>query len=237
MTQDLVPLVAVRGVERRFGRVVALATVTLEIQAGEVVLLLGPNGAGKSTLLRCIAGLARPLRGSVLVSGRDVHADPEARAQLGFLSHQAFVYDDLTARENLRFAAALHGLDGAERRVQDALDGVGLSRGADTTVGGFSRGMLQRLAIARATLHHPALLLLDEPFTGLDASSANDLRHRIAAERSAGRGVVCVTHEPGEAWLPATRVVVLVAGRVVLDIPRPDSLEEFRVAYARAVAT
>ncbi|MEO5799474.1 MAG: heme ABC exporter ATP-binding protein CcmA [Gemmatimonadales bacterium] len=236
MTPDVLPLVAVRGVERRFGRIVALAKVSLEIEAGEVVLLLGPNGAGKSTLLRCIAGLARPLRGSVRVAGRDVHADPAARAQLGFLSHQAFVYDDLTARENLRFAAALYGLDGIEHRVQDALDGVGLTRGADTTVGGFSRGMLQRLSIARATIHQPPLLLLDEPFTGLDAASANDLRHRIAAERSAGRGVICVTHEPGEAWLPATRVVVLVAGKVVLDIPRPDSLEEFRVSYARAVA-
>lgn len=227
----------VRGVERRFGRTVALTAVNLEIAAGEVVLLLGPNGAGKTTLLRCIAGLARPLRGKVLIAGRDVHADPGARAQLGLLSHQALVYDDLTARENLRFAAALHGLDAVEQTVQDALEAVGLTRGADSRVAGFSRGTLQRLAIARATLHRPALLLLDEPFTGLDAASANDLRHRITAERTAGRGVICVTHEPGEAWLPATRIVVLSAGRVVLDIPRPDSLEEFRVAYTRAIAS
>lgn len=227
----------VRGVERRFGRVVALAAVNLEIAAGEVVLLLGPNGAGKTTLLRCIAGLARPLRGSVRIAGRDVHADAGARGQLGLLSHQAMVYDDLTARENLRFAAALHGLDAVEQTVQDALVAVGLTRAADSRVAGFSRGTLQRLAIARATLHRPALLLLDEPFTGLDAASANDLRHRITAERAAGRGVICVTHEPGEAWLPATRIVVLSAGRVVLDIPRPDSLEEFRVTYTRAIAS
>lgn len=237
MTSKPVPLVAVRGVERRFGRVVALAAVNLDVEPGEVVLLLGPNGAGKTTLLRCIAGLARPTRGTIHIDGQDVHRDPAARGRLGLLSHQAFVYDDLTARENLRFAAALHGLDAVERRVQEALDAVGLTRGADTRVAGYSRGTLQRLAIARATLHHPALLLLDEPFTGLDASSANDLRHRISAERGAGRAVVCVTHEPGEAWLPATRVIVLAGGRIVLDAPRPDSLEEFRVSYARAVAS
>lgn len=230
------PLVAVRAVERKFGSVCALRGVALEVRAGEVVLLVGPNGAGKSTLLRCIAGLARPSRGSVLVGDRDVHADPRARARLGLLSHQAFVYDDLTARENLRFAAALHELDGVEQRIQDALEAVGLTRGADTLVSGYSRGTLQRLAIARALLHRPDLLLLDEPFTGLDANSAADLRHRIGAERNAGRAVICVTHEPGEAWLPATRVVVLAAGRVVLDIARPESLEEFRVAYARAIA-
>jgi len=236
MSPDPTPLVVARGVERKFGSVVALRGVDLDITAGEVVLLLGPNGAGKSTLLRCIAGLARPSRGSILVAGRDVHADPAARAALGLLSHHAFVYDDLTARENLRFAAALHGLDNVEARVGTAIEAVGLTRWADTTVAGFSRGTLQRLAIARSTLHHPALLLLDEPFTGLDANSAIDLRNRITAERIAGRAVVCVTHEPGEAWLPATRVVVLSAGRLVLDIPRPDSLEEFRVTYSQAIA-
>ena len=234
---DAAPVVLARGVERKFGPVVALRGVDLQLTAGEVVLLLGPNGAGKSTLLRCIAGLARPTRGTILVAGRDVHSDPLARAGLGLLSHHAFVYDDLTARENLRFAAALHGLDGVEARVQDALEAVGLMRWADTTVAGFSRGTLQRLAIARSTLHHPALLLLDEPFTGLDAAAAAELRHRIAADRTAGRAVICVTHEPGEAWLPATRVVVLLAGRLVLDLPRPDSLEEFRVTYARAIAS
>ena len=236
MNNAATPLVVARGVERKFGPVVALRGVDLDIEAGEVMLLLGPNGAGKTTLLRCIAGLARPTRGTIRVAGRDVHADPAARAALGLLSHHAFVYDDLTARENLRFAAALHGLDAVETRVQEAIDAVGLARWADLHVEGFSRGTLQRLAIARSTLHQPALLLLDEPFTGLDANSAADLRHRIAAERSAGRAVVCVTHEPGEAWLPATRVVVLSAGRLVLDIPRPDSLEEFRVTYGRAIA-
>jgi heme ABC exporter ATP-binding subunit CcmA len=236
VSHDSTALVVARGVERKFGSVVALRGVDLDVSAGEVVLLLGPNGAGKTTLLRCIAGLARPSRGSVRVAGRDVHADPSARSGLGLLSHHAFVYDDLTARENLRFAAALHALDDVEARVSSAMEAVGLSRWADTTVAGFSRGTLQRLAIARATLHHPALLLLDEPFTGLDAHAAMDLRHRITAERTAGRAIICVTHEPGEAWLPATRVVVLSAGRLVLDIPRPDSLEEFRVSYGKVIA-
>ncbi|MEP6590321.1 MAG: heme ABC exporter ATP-binding protein CcmA [Gemmatimonadota bacterium] len=236
MSEAVASLLLVRGVARTFGRLHALRGVDLAVAAGEVVLLLGPNGAGKSTLLRVVAGLARPTKGSVRVAGRDVHAEPSSRSALGLLSHQSFLYDDLTARENLRFAAALHGLNGVDSLVEDAIEAMGLARFADRPVAGFSRGTQQRLAIARATLHQPSLLLLDEPFTGLDAHSAGELRSRIAAERAAGRAVVCVTHEPGEAWLPATRVVALAGGRVVLDQPRPDSLEEFRVAYGRAVA-
>lgn len=228
-------LVHVHGLERRFGTVAALRGVDLDVEAGECVLLVGPNGAGKSTLLRTLAGLVRPTRGTVTVAGRDLWRDPSARRAVGFLSHHAFVYDDLTARENLRFAAALHGLDGVESRIDAALDAAGLTRRADATVAGFSRGMLQRLAIARATLHDPALLLLDEPFTGLDAPAGDALRERLAALR-AGRALVCVTHEPSELWTLASRVVVLVGGRVVLDAPRPESLDAFRATYAGAVA-
>lgn len=229
------PLVHVRGLERRFGTVAALRGVDLDVAAGECVLLLGPNGAGKSTLLRTLAGLVRPTRGTVEVGGRSLWRDPAARAAIGFLSHHAFVYDDLTARENLRFAAALHALDGAESRVEAALDAAGLTRRADATVAGFSRGMLQRLAIARATLHDPALLLLDEPFTGLDALAGDAFRARLEG-LLAGRAMICVTHEPGELWTLASRVVVLAGGRVVFDEPRPGSLDAFRSTYAGAIA-
>jgi heme exporter protein A len=167
----------------------------------------------------------------VRIGGRDVQTDPAARGLIGLVSHQSLLYEDLTARENLRFAAALHGIAGAEQRVRDALDTAGLTAVADRRTGTFSRGMIQRLTIARATLHAPVLLLLDEPFTGLDAPAAQLLRRRMAAERAAGRAVLCVTHEPAEAWHEATRIVVLIAGKVVIDQPRPTDLERFRRDY------
>jgi heme exporter protein A len=231
------PVIVAKGLERRFGALVALSGVDLSVSPGELVLIVGPNGAGKSTLMRILAGLASPTKGRVRVRDLDLHADPEARGAIGFLSHQTLVYDDLTARENLRFAAALHGLDGVEQRVQRALDDVGLAHRAEARAGTFSRGMSQRLAIARATLHGPPVLLLDEPFTGLDTPGADALRARLAVERDSGRVLVCVTHEPAEVWEIATRVVVLRGGRIVLDTPRPADLAAFRSTYAGLLVT
>lgn len=229
------PLLEATALVRRFGGVRALGGVSLAVAPGELVLLLGPNGAGKTTLLRTIAGLARPSGGRVTVAGRDVHREPAARAALGFLSHNALLYDDLTPRENLRFAATLHGLDDAERRIDGALASAALVERADRPVRGFSRGMLQRLALARALLPDPPLLLLDEPFTGLDFPSAEALRHRLGAERAAGRALICVTHGPEELWAIATRVVVLVGGTVRLDVPRPHDLHAFRAELAEVM--
>ncbi len=222
------PVVVASGLVRRFGAVTALGGVDLAAGAGELVLLLGPNGAGKTTLLRAIAGLLRPLRGTVMVAGRDLNRDPSARRAVGFLSHHTLLYEDLTPRENLRFAAALHGLDDAERRIAEALDTAGLRARGDAMVRGFSRGMLQRLALARATLHEPEVLLLDEPFTGLDGVAARDLRTRIARHRDGGNTIIAVSHDPAELWDVATRVVMLVAGRIAFDEPRPGDLGDFR---------
>ncbi len=230
------PAVEATALERRFGPVAALRGVTLAVGAGEVVVLLGPNGAGKSTLLRCLAGLARPTRGSVRIGGADLMRDPAARGSVGILSHAAMVYDDLTPRENLRFAAALHNLVDPSDRIAAALAAASLDEHADRPVRGFSRGMLQRLALARATLHAPGVLLLDEPFTGLDARATDALRRRIADEKTAGRVQICVTHDPAEVWDVATRVVVLVAGKVVHDSPRAESIDAFRATYSGLVA-
>ncbi len=230
------PAIIARGVHRRFGAVAALAGVDFEMAPNEVVLLLGPNGAGKTTLLRCLAGLIRPTHGSVRVLGHDLARNPSARGALGLLSHHAQVYDDLTPRENLQFAAALHGITAPEAHITRALAAVALTDRADQPVRGFSRGLLQRLAIARATLHDPPVLLLDEPFTGLDSPAADALRTRIAHERAAGRAILCVTHDPRELWDLATRVVVLVAGQVRLDVARPANLDAFRDDYARLLA-
>ncbi len=230
------PVAVAAGLYRRFGSVAALRGVDLRVDPGELVLLLGPNGAGKTTLLRCIAGLAVPQRGSVRVLERDVHADPAGRGAIGLLSHQSHLYSDLTAAENLRFAAALHDLPDTGRRVADALARVSLVADADRRVATFSRGMLQRLAVARAMLHEPRLLLLDEPFTGLDTASAAALRRHLVEQRAAGAGIVCVTHEPGEVWDVADRVVVLAAGSVRADLPRPADLAAFRTELSRMLA-
>jgi ABC-type multidrug transport system ATPase subunit len=155
---------------------------------------------------------------------------------VGFLSHQTFLYDDLTARENLRFAAALHGLDSVEQRVMDALNAAGLMQRADARAGILSHGTKQRLSIARATLHNPAALLLDEPFSGLDAVAGEQLRSRIAADADRGRAIVCVTHQPADIWRIATRVVVLKRGAVITDITRPATLEGFLTSYHQALA-
>jgi heme exporter protein A len=236
MTPSGAPLVEVRGLGRRFGTVRALRSVDLAIGPGEVVLLAGPNGAGKSTLLRSLAGLSRADTGSVRILDRALAGNPAARSAVGFLSHQSFLYDDLTARENLRFAATLHGISSSESELTALLDAAGLLQAADTRTGTLSHGLQQRLAIARATLHAPVLLLLDEPFTGLDAASSDLLRRRIADDRAGGRTVVCVTHQPAEIWELTTRVVVLARGAVVFDGPRPGSLDEFAATYRGAIA-
>lgn len=217
------PLVAAASLIRRFGAVAALSGVDLEVSAGEAVLLLGANGAGKTTLLRILAGLSRPNRGTVTIGGHDLFASPEARRQVGFVSHSALLYEDLTPRENLRFTASLHRLHDSESRVSRALEIAGLQARADRPVRGFSRGMMQRLALARATLHEPDVLLLDEPFTGLDAEASRVLASRVAADKAAGRAIVAVTHDPGELWQVTDRVVVLERGKVVFDGARPGT--------------
>jgi heme exporter protein A len=229
-------LVQASTLVRRFGAVTALGGVDLSVAPGELVLLLGANGAGKTTLLRILAGLTRPLRGTVMVAGRDLHADPDARRAVGFLSHSALLYEDLTPRENLAFAAALHQLDDPAATVARALEIAGLSARADRPTRGCSRGMLQRLALARATLHDPPVLLLDEPFTGLDAQASHALVARMRADREHGRAIIAVTHDPEVLWSVATRVLLLEAGAVAFDVPRPDDPAPIRERIAGRAA-
>lgn len=204
------------SVRKRYGEAVALDGIDLVAGPGEHLLLAGANGAGKTTLLRLLAGLTGPSQGHVRLDGEDPRRSLTQRRRLGLLSHQTLLYDDLTARENLAFFAALYGIDG--QVVGAALERVGLSAQADLRAGGFSRGMKQRLALARATLHEPEVLLLDEPFTGLDRRSARalaaDLRQRADRDTTAS---VLVTHKVEAAAHIANRVVILRHGRVALD--------------------
>ena len=210
--------VVVESAEKWFGLNPALANVSLRVQRGEFVVMLGRNGAGKSTLLGVMARLVKPNRGRVRICGVDVARDPErGRERIGLVAHQTFLYPGLTARENLRLHARLHGLEGAGERVAAALAEAGLDLSADRPVRGFSRGMQQRLAIARATLHGPELMLLDEPFTGLDMEAAELLSERLRQWAAAGRTVVMATHNLEQGLEGVDRWVLLDRGRIVTE--------------------
>lgn len=190
------PALRASGLGKRFGRSVALEGVDLELPAGASLAVLGPNGAGKSTLLRLIAGLARPTAGALQVFGTPAH-QPAARARVGFIGHASLLYPSLTARENLLFAARLQRVAGAAARVEQWLERSGLTRVAGLPVSHFSRGMSQRLAIARGLVHDPSLVLLDEPFAGLDVESRGRVLELLDAEqREAGFAVLIASHDP-----------------------------------------
>jgi heme ABC exporter ATP-binding subunit CcmA len=202
---------------KHFASVVALNQVDLSLNKGQFTLLTGSNGAGKSTLLRLVAGISRPTSGRVLIAGQDPQRNSEARAAIGLLSHYTLLYDDLSAEENLSFFAQLYGLTRAEDRVDEVLQEVGLQGHRHLRLRGFSRGMRQRLALARATLHRPAVLLLDEPFTGLDQPACAALSLRLQTLKDRGHTCLMVTHRLGEAAALADRLVVLRRGRVCHD--------------------
>lgn len=224
LTPPAAPLpaaVAAVGVEKWYGVYPALRGVDFEISSGDFLTVFGPNGAGKTTLLRLLAGALRPTRGEIRVGGAPLdYDDPAWRSRIGVLSHQTFLYGQLTAAENLRFHGRLHGLPELDGRIERRLHEVGLHGRRDDRVRGFSRGMQQRLALARTLLHDPEVVLLDEPYTGLDPHAARMLRGVLEQLKDGKRTVVLVTHNLPEGLELADRVVVQVAGRWVSDEPR-----------------
>ncbi len=210
----------VDDVSRHFGRRRALNRVSLTCGAGTILGLLGPNGAGKSTLLAILSTLLAPTSGQVRYGEADARsAGPRLRGRLGLLGHDLYLYPELTARENLEFFARLYGLEDARGRVERALAHAGLGDRADDAVAGFSRGMRQRLALERALLHGPRLLLLDEPFTGLDDASGHALVSRLRGLRDEGAIVIAATHDLDLAEGLLDEVAILREGRL-LAVPR-----------------
>ena len=226
--------VTVAEVSRHYGRRRALTRVSLTLRAGEVVGLLGPNGAGKSTLLGLLATLIIPSAGTVRYGDRAAaEAGALLRGRLGLLSHELRLYPELTARENLAFFAGLYGLPDAEGRVSAALERARLADRADEPVQGFSRGMRQRLALERTLLHDPRLVLLDEPFTGLDEGSCRALASRLGDLRSHRRMVLVATHDLDLIDGIVDRAVVLRRGRVgVLAATGGTLRDRYRAALA-----
>ncbi len=222
------PLLVAAGLSRSFGPLQALRGVDLSLAEGETLVVYGPNGAGKSTLLRLLAGIMRPTAGEIRVGGRLVRpGDPASRRGIGLVSHHSFLYDDLSLLDNLLFAARLYGVRDAASVASRALEEAGLGARVHESPRSLSRGLQQRVSIARALLHDPLLLLLDEPFTGLDGASAGRLRASLARRAGEGRAAVLVTHQLAEAWELATRVAVLSAGRWVLEEPRAGAYAAF----------
>ena len=209
------PALLLAGVRKDYGDRAVLRGVDLQLPWGEVAALFGDNGAGKTTLLRIAAGLTRPDAGEVRIGGRRVHGrGGNARRLIGFAGHQTLLYNDLSCRENLLFYARLYRVQDAPARIAAALAQVNLSERADRRVRTLSHGMQKRLSMARAMLHRPAVLLLDEPESGLDAASADTLGRLLREWAAAGRTALLTTHraETGQAW--ADRALRLSHGRL-----------------------
>jgi len=205
------PLLEVAGLSRSFGPRRAVADVSFSLRAGECLALFGPNGAGKTTLLRVLAGLLKPSAGSARLSGIALPGGAAARSRIGLVSHHTMLYDALSARENVSFAARLYGIRDAAR-VDAALERMSMLERADTDVRALSRGMQQRVSIARAMVHAPELVLADEPYNGLDDSGARALTALLRELISAGTAVIIVTHNLVEGLSLATHAAVMRSG-------------------------
>jgi len=212
-------LISARGLRKAFGSNLVLGGIDLDVRSGEAVALLGANGAGKTTLLRVAATLVRPTGGAIRVVGADCAREPEAaRRQLGFLGHGSWLYEDLTASENLRFWATLGGVSADAPALKAALAAVELDRWADERVRPFSAGMKRRLSIARLLIAQPKVLLLDEPFTGLDQRGAKWLEEHLQGFKGAGGAVLMSTHSFGRGFGVADRAAILCGGRIAADV-------------------
>ncbi len=231
------PLIRATGVGKTFRRNLVLASVDLDVDGGEAVALLGPNGAGKTTFLRILATLTRPSCGTATIGGADVVGDPEGvRRHIGVLAHGAHLYDDLSALENLRFWTLLAGPPLPAAVLRAALASVELDAYADDRVRVFSAGMKRRLVLARLALGKPRVLLLDEPFAGLDQRGRKWLDEYLRTFKESGGAILMVTHGFGRDLNVVDRVAILSAGRIVLDAPRA-SLPADEIARLYALHT
>jgi heme exporter protein A len=231
-------MIDVHGLVKSFGSRSVLKGIDLEVTQGESLVLVGPNGAGKSTLLRILATLSKPTAGSVRLAGFGLADAPnEMRQRVGFLSHQPLLYGELSGEENLRFYGRMYEVTELEQRISALLDRVGLtSRGRDL-VRTYSRGMRQRLAIARTLLHDPPVLLLDEPYTGLDLPAARMLDALLREMGASSRTVLLTTHSLEQGLRRSRRAAILANGRIVYQMNEKDwDPDRFREEYERQTA-
>ncbi len=231
-------MIVVKNLTKSFGTHYALRGINLEIPTGTFLSIFGPNGAGKTTFIRILSTLSRPSTGEIYFDDKNLRDHAESfRQRIGVIGHSTFLYDELTAFENLQFYAKLYSLPDARKRIQQALEEVGLLARADDFVRTFSRGMQQRLSIARAMLHQPDILLLDEPFTGLDQHASSMLKHWLAELKSEKRTILLVTHDLTHGLELADQVAIFVRGKVAY-FESADHVDEaeFQAHYHKVVA-
>ena len=231
MHNPCAPVISVRKLTKNYGRFRALHRVDLDISRGTFVALFGPNGAGKSTLLSIISGLVRPSQGMVMVDGVDIsqHSDGFRGQHIGVLSFNTYLYDEMTVMENLRFYGDLYQIKNPKDRIEELLNTVGMESRSGSPVGTLSQGMRQRVALARSLLHDPDILLLDEPYSGLDQDALIMLK-MVLAERN--KTVLLVTHDLPRGLESADRVAILNRGRLVFDAGAVDlAIDEFEQTY------
>ncbi len=227
-------MIQINGLIKNYGPNPVLRGIDLHIEQGEFITLVGPNGAGKSTLLRIVATLLSPTAGKVTIGGwpLSTHA-ANVRRHIGLVSHQPLLYGDLTAAENLEFYARLYQLNDRQERVTQALRTVGLAARQRDPVRSFSRGMLQRLTLARATLHEPDVLLFDEPYTGLDQDATHLLDTLLLEETQKGRTILMITHDLTRGLNLCHRIAILNRGKIAAQIKREETTPgEFLEHYA-----
>ena len=226
-------MIEVIGVDKQIGVKLILDDISFSVPRGQFVTVLGPNGAGKTTLLRIVATLMAPSSGRVHIAGDNISDDPvKTRTRLGVMSHNTFLYDKLTARENLAFYGRMYDVPGLDDRVEELLDQVGLTIFSNEMDQNFSRGMQQRLALARATIHRPDILLLDEPYTGLDQQAAALLTNVLSGTEDNNRTVMMITHNFEQGLALSDRLLILNRGRLASDLRSSDlDLDGLRQAY------
>ncbi|HUQ20163.1 MAG TPA: heme ABC exporter ATP-binding protein CcmA [Gemmatimonadaceae bacterium] len=229
MNANFLAVVEADSIARAFGSRRAVDGVSLRVQSGETLALFGPNGAGKTTLLRLLGGLLKPSGGSARIGGEKVPGGAELRRQIGVISHRTLLYDALTARENVEFFARLYGVASPRDAAMRSLERMRISDSANRPVRALSRGMKQRVSIARATVHDPRVILADEPFTGLDASGARALSELLAELRASGAALILVTHNIDEGLSLATHASIMHRGKVIRH-DACDSIDKTRYA-------
>jgi heme exporter protein A len=230
------PIVEVTELARDFGSRRAVAGVTFSLAPGECLSLFGPNGAGKTTLLRVLAGLLKPSSGSARIAGIQLPGGALARSRVGLISHHTMLYEALSSRENVAFSARLYGIRNAQGRVEDSLRRMSMLERADASVRSLSRGMQQRVSIARAMVHSPQLVLADEPYSGLDHSGARSLTALLQELRSAGTAIIIVTHNLAEGLSLATHAAVMQRGKFVrYDVAERVDAGSYASTYREAL--
>jgi heme exporter protein A len=236
--KELGTMLELRKMTKMLGDKLILRNITLKLQKGEILAVIGPNGAGKSTFFKCTVGLLQPTSGEILLDGKLVRKNSaQIKQRIGFLGHESFLYNNLSPLENLRFYGKLYKVKDLDRKANELLKEVGLYLFRDMPIRSFSRGMLQRLAIARVLLPDPEILMLDEPHTGLDQEAVALLNQIIKNKRNSGTSILIISHDFEQVHALADRAALLKKGRIIATRPLGDgiSLAEMKQWYESEV--